>query len=121
MTTEVADPPAGLRERKKQQTRAALHRAALELVADRGACQVTTEQIAEHAGVSARTFFNYFPTKESAVLGMAPDQVERVAQWLRETPAGTTAGEAVRECLTRYALVLATDEDLRKLRLSVLR
>ncbi len=121
MTTEVADPPAGLRERKKQQTRAALHRAALELVADRGACQVTTEQIADHAGVSARTFFNYFPTKESAVLGMGPDQAERVAQWLRETPAGTTAGEAVRECLTRYALELASDQDLRQLRLAVLR
>lgn len=121
MTTEVASPPAGLRERKKQQTRAALHRSALELVSANGVCQVTTEQIAERAGVSARTFFNYFPTKESAILGMGPDQAGRVAQWLRDEPAEVTPEEAVRSCFTRYALELAADKDLWKLRHSVVR
>lgn len=59
----------GLREQKKRETRRALHHAALHLVHEKGLEAVTTEQIAEEAGVSPRTFFNYFPTKEQAILG----------------------------------------------------
>lgn len=111
----------GLRERKKRQTRQALHRAALEMVADRGMAQVTTEAIAERAGVSARTFFNYFPTKESAVLGMGPDEPERVGQWLRERPDDESPSEAVRACLTRYVLDLYSDPELWLLRRTIVR
>lgn len=134
MTTEVAttdglDAPPGCRrspddswrERKKQQTRDALHRAAVTMVAERGLTGVTTEAIAEQAGVSARTFFNYFPTKESAVLGMGPDEPDRVAQWLTEQPADVSPIAAVRTCFTRFALQLSADPDLWRLRRSVVR
>ncbi|MDR0345295.1 MAG: TetR/AcrR family transcriptional regulator, partial [Nocardiopsaceae bacterium] len=59
----------GLRERKKQATRRALHDAALQLALERGLEHLTVEEISATADVSARTFFNYFPGKEEAILG----------------------------------------------------
>jgi AcrR family transcriptional regulator len=59
-----------LRERKKVETWIALHEAAASLAQERGLEQATVEAIAESAGVSPRTFFNYFPAKEDAVLGL---------------------------------------------------
>ena len=63
---EQAD--AGLRERKKARTRAAIQAAALELFERNGYHATTVEQIAELAEVSQSTFFRYFPTKEDVVL-----------------------------------------------------
>lgn len=59
----------GLRERKKRARRAALIDAAQLLVAQHGLDAVTVEMISAEAGVSARTFFNYFESKDDAVLG----------------------------------------------------
>ncbi|MBF4615792.1 TetR/AcrR family transcriptional regulator [Curtobacterium sp. VKM Ac-1376] len=80
-TTEVpAATDCGLRERKKQQTRHAIHRAALALVTDRGLAGVTIEAICADAGVSPRTFFNYFPSKGEAALGLPPTEVPDAAR-----------------------------------------
>ncbi|WP_129337739.1 TetR/AcrR family transcriptional regulator [Cellulomonas endophytica] len=62
----------GLRERKKAATRAALVDAAQTLVEERGLDAVTVEAVCEAAGVSSRTFFNYFEAKDDAVLAHAP-------------------------------------------------
>lgn len=56
------------RERRKRATRRALRAATLELGLERGLADVPVEEIAERAGVSTRTFFNYFETKEDAAL-----------------------------------------------------
>ncbi|WP_447009042.1 TetR/AcrR family transcriptional regulator [Saccharothrix sp. DSM 118769] len=58
----------GLRERKKQATRTALADAALRLCVAHGLDAVTVERVAHEAGVSLRTFFNYFSSKEEAVV-----------------------------------------------------
>ncbi|MDI3331673.1 MAG: helix-turn-helix domain-containing protein [Micrococcus sp.] len=66
-------PPAdtlSLRERKKLETWNLIHHAAAELALDEDIRCVTVEAIASEAGVSQRTFFNYFPTKEDAILGV---------------------------------------------------
>ncbi|WP_328525782.1 TetR family transcriptional regulator [Kribbella sp. NBC_00359] len=77
----------GLRERKKRETRAALADAALRLALEKGPDHVTVEEIAEAADVSVRTFFNYFPHKEHAILGRNPEHLERALERMRTAPA----------------------------------
>ncbi|TDD63008.1 TetR family transcriptional regulator [Kribbella antibiotica] len=76
----------GLRERKKLQTRAALTEAALRLALEKGPDNVTVDEIAEAADVSVRTFFNYFPHKEHAILGRNPAHLERALELIRTAP-----------------------------------
>jgi AcrR family transcriptional regulator len=66
---EGAPAERGLRERKKQARRGALIDAAQRLVTEHGLDAVTVEMISAEAGVSPRTFFNYFESKDDAVLG----------------------------------------------------
>ncbi|MDT7738291.1 MAG: hypothetical protein QOK09_1660, partial [Mycobacterium sp.] len=51
----------GLRERRRRQTSADIRGAAVRLARERGWDRVTIEDICTEAGISARTFFNYFP------------------------------------------------------------
>ncbi|MEW1956832.1 helix-turn-helix domain-containing protein [Kineococcus sp. NPDC059986] len=61
------DAPPSLRDRRRAETTAAVAAAALDLALDRGWDQVTVDDIAERAGISRRTFFNYFATKDEAL------------------------------------------------------
>src|ERR1700716_3464621 len=58
----------GLRERKKRQMRQQLTDTATEMFVERGFDAVRVAEIAEACGVSEKTVFNYFPTKESLIL-----------------------------------------------------
>jgi AcrR family transcriptional regulator len=86
----------GLRERKKQQTRQAIHEAAMKLFAERGFEATTIADIADAAGISPRTFFAYYSAKEEAVFQKFDVAYEGFSRALRERPAGTTALEALR-------------------------
>ena len=78
----------GLRERRRLQTRAEIRDAALDLVRANGFGGVTVEQICARAGVSQRTFFNYFPTKEAAVSAGPPPISDRaVSAFIEAGPA----------------------------------
>ena len=61
----------GLRDRKRIQTRARMEKAAVDLVLRHGMHVATIEAICEEAEVSSRTFFNYFDSKEDAILGLS--------------------------------------------------
>lgn len=105
-TAQQRTDPTGLRTRKKQATRRALSLAALRLVADRGWESVRVEDIAAEAGVSARTFNNYFPSKEAAVMATGADRAERMCAALQARPPE----EPLWEALTHAFVTTMEDE-----------
>ena len=111
---------SGLRERKKLATRIALHRAALQLVAERGLEHVSVDDIAARADVSPRTFFNYFPAKDDAVLGLDPDVLTQQVQAFLLRPADETPIQALRAVAHDQAAEMATETELWPLRLRVI-
>lgn len=106
----------GLRETKKARTRAALHRAALELALELGPENVTVDSIASRAEVSPRTFFNYFPSRESAMSVSDPEIAERLGDMLRSRPPEEPLDDALRVVLTTRVRELAQDAEEWKLR-----
>lgn len=88
-----------LRERKKQRTREALLRAALELFTTRGYEGTTVDDIAETVDVSQRTFFRYFAGKEEAALAVQKMTVDRFVQSVRERPPHEAPLEALRQAV----------------------
>lgn len=113
------EEPCGLREQKKRQARADMHRAALELVAAHGIAHVTAEDIAQRAGVSTRTFFNYWPTKEAAILGIDPARNASLVAWLRERPAEEDVVHSLRGAISRWLRGADPDPELRALKRTV--
>lgn len=101
----------GLRERKKAETRAALQDAAIRLADRDGIDKVSVEAIADAVGVSPRTFFNYFPSKEDAIVGMSPSIPSPLAGYLRERPAGETPLESLRLSVRASVERLQEDPD----------
>ncbi|WBB60276.1 helix-turn-helix domain containing protein [Streptomyces sp. WMMC500] len=92
--------PPGLRERKKQATREALRAAALRLAVERGPDRVRVEDIAEAAGVSPRTYNNYFASREQAIVSaVTADREARVAAAVAARPAGERLADAVTEAV----------------------
>jgi AcrR family transcriptional regulator len=85
----------GLRERKKLSTRWALSDAALELALERGLENVTREDIADRAGVSLRTFNNYFTGKYEAVAFRQIDRTRQSLAAFRERPADEPLWSAI--------------------------
>nr|WP_095871273.1 TetR family transcriptional regulator [Streptomyces sp. TLI_235] len=91
------DGTPGLRERKKQRTRAAISDAAITLFLEHGFNQVSVAQVAEAAEVSKRTLFAYFPTKEDLVVHRLADHEAEAARVVRSRPPGATPLAALRE------------------------
>ncbi|WP_405406329.1 TetR/AcrR family transcriptional regulator [Paracoccus sp. Ld10] len=73
---------SNLRDRRRQQTAQEIQLAALRLSIRLGYAAVTTDSIAAEAGISPRTFFNYYANKQAAVVGVPPQLDTCAADWI---------------------------------------
>lgn len=95
-TTET-EKGLGLRELKRRRTHRAILDAATRLVEERGFDQVTVEDICDDAEISKRTFFNYFDSKDEAVLGKpALDLSEERAATFLAAPTSNLVAHTLR-------------------------
>lgn len=90
-------PAAGLRERKKRQTRQLIADTAARLFAQHGYERVTVIDVAKAADVSEQTIYNYFPTKQRLVLDRDEELRDRLTRLIRTRPPGVSPAAAVRQ------------------------
>lgn len=91
------------RELNKQANRRAMADAAIELVRTQGAGNFTADDVAAAAGVSRRTFFNYFPSPESALAVHIEEFLDNVLPHFQARPAGEPLVESMLQALTELA------------------
>jgi AcrR family transcriptional regulator len=84
-----------LHEQRRRSTREALRRAALVSFAGKGFANVTVAELAREAGVTERTFFRHFPTKEAVLFQDYETQVEWLSEALAQRPASESVFDAV--------------------------
>ncbi|MEZ3179671.1 TetR family transcriptional regulator [Streptomyces pimonensis] len=118
--SEKGAAQGGLRERKKRATRAALAEAAVRLAAEHGAEKVTVEAISAAAGVSVRTFFNYFDTRDDAFVVIDADAGARMRQAVLDAPAALSPLQALREAMTAELAEAEQQHELWRLHARVL-
>jgi AcrR family transcriptional regulator len=87
------------RDLQKEQIRLDLALAAFELAKAEGLAKVRVPQIAEAVGVSTRTFNNYFPSKEAAIVWPTTLRGARLASDLAGRPAGESLADALVEVM----------------------
>lgn len=112
-------PEIGLRERKKRATRAQIERCAVNLVVEHGYDAVTVDMICRAAEVSPSTFFNYFGTKDAAVLGVTTWEVPAAAV----TTFNESSGSILLDALILIRTTLASrevDRDLSRMRFQII-
>ena len=113
MSTTTVDDVPGRRERKKRQTRDDLMEHAARLFAANGFDETTTEDIAEAADLSQRTFFRHFPSKEAVLYGDMDDLRLRVSQALLDRPDDEPPIQSVRQAIMTLADDYESERDHR--------
>ncbi|AIV32381.1 TetR/AcrR family transcriptional regulator [Streptomyces sp. CCM_MD2014] len=120
LMSEKSAAGGGLRERKKRATRAALAEAAVRLAAEHGAEKVTVEAISAAAGVSVRTFFNYFDSRDDAFVVVDADAGARMRRAVLDAPAVLSPLEALREAMAAELAEAEQQHELWRLHAKVL-
>jgi len=93
-------PPVSRRDQQKEQTRLDLARAAFELAQHHGLAGVRVPQVAAAVGVSPRTFNNYFPSKEAAIVWPTTFRAAQLASHLADRPAEEPLAQAIVAAVT---------------------
>lgn len=124
-STTSSGPSSGqtLREISRDAVRTRIKEVALDLFAEREFDQVTVEQIAAAAGMSARTFHRYFPAKEDVVIGDPAHGGEFVRAKLADRPVDEPVWDSLHlsfEAFLTRSPQTAAEEDRAKLSMRVL-
>ncbi|MFJ8884335.1 TetR/AcrR family transcriptional regulator [Streptomyces sp. NPDC102402] len=104
------ESPVGLRERKKAATRQAVHEATMRLTVEHGFDHVTVEAVADAAGISRRTFSNYFTNKEDALLYGEEQLIGSLVRTVWDRPAEEPAWPALRAAVADFSARVVTPE-----------
>lgn len=91
----TAPKPTNRHELRRRSTHEALRQAALKCFAAKGFVNVTVTELAQQAGVTERTFFRHFPTKEAVLFQDYETQLEWLAEALAQRPASEPLFDAV--------------------------
>jgi AcrR family transcriptional regulator len=103
VTINCAMPaPKNLHELRRQSTHEALRRVALAQFARKGFANVTVTELAAEAGVTERTFFRHFPTKEAVLFQDYETHLEWLADALAQRPASESLFDAVLASVERF-------------------
>jgi AcrR family transcriptional regulator len=103
-------PKEGLRERKRRETLQRITESGLALFITNGYEATTLEQVAEAAGISRRTFFYYFKSKEEILLSWQSGLIEAIRAAVLEQPTSQTPLEAVRDALLKLVTRHQSDQ-----------
>lgn len=102
-----------LRERRRLETAREIQLMTLKMAVQNGLENITTEEIASAAGISIRTFFNYYTNKEAAAIGSPPPFTEEAKDALRH---GTgSLAEDLKQFLDQHMQLIASDEPILKM------
>lgn len=100
---EPAQPPRTLREMARASVREQIAASALQLFDRDGFDETTVDDIAAEIGLSARSFFRYFPSKEDVVVGDPAEFGERIRDRAAERPPDEPPWEVLRRSLDPVA------------------
>jgi AcrR family transcriptional regulator len=100
----------GLRQRKRQQTRERLTRAAMALFLERGFEATTLDNIAAAADISRRSFFHYFASKEDVVFAWHEEITAALIEAVAARPAGESMLTAAENAISVMARQLKPGE-----------
>jgi AcrR family transcriptional regulator len=107
----VAVPTVPLRERHLQATRHTIEAAGMQLFAERGFDGTTVDDIAEHAGVSQRTVFRYFPTKRSILMEYEHTMSQQLRDLTRDQPPSELTIGSIGNVLVAFADIFEHDRE----------
>ena len=93
--TALVPKPTNRHQLRRRSTHEALRQAALKSFARKGFANVTVTELAREAGVTERTFFRHFPTKEAVLFQDYETQLEWLAEALAQRPASESLFDAV--------------------------
>lgn len=108
-----------LRQRRRLETAREIQKATLELTLQKRLDDVTTEEIAVAAGISLRTFFNYYPNKEAAAIGHPPKFSKEARDALRD--GKNSLAVDLKQLLDKHMETLAQEESLLRMIGTILR
>jgi mycofactocin system transcriptional regulator len=115
-TTTGHDRPG----RPRVSSRDAVERIALELFSTHGFAETTVEEVAEAAGISRRTFFRYFDSKNDVVWGHFDSMLGNLGAWLAQTPADAPLLETLRDAVIRFNALPAPAVPAHRQRMSLI-
>ena len=108
----IKQPEVGLRQYKRDRTRRSLRETAVRLFAENGYHATTVDEIAGAVGVSPRTFYRYFPTKEEVLFDVSTDIRAAVVEVLSEVQPAISLADSITSAVVEVASAYDSQAEL---------